>query len=47
MDAAKRKGLQTAVAALCVEAGYTSADRAAIETITQVLQGCKQIILYF
>ena len=31
----------SAVAALCIEAGYVSASRDAVETLVQILQCCK------
>lgn len=40
VDDIRRKSLQAAVAALCVEVGYMTADRGAIETLTQLLQSC-------
>jgi len=33
-----RKALQASVAALCAEAGFTSADKAALESLTEMLQ---------
>lgn len=36
----RRKSLQAAVSALCVEVGYMTAERGAIETLTQLLQSC-------
>ena len=47
MDTSRRKGLQAAVAALCVEVGYTSANRDAIETLTQILLSCKDFVKNF
>lgn len=41
LNSAKRKALQSSVAALCVENGYLSSDRGAIEVLTQILQGCE------
>jgi hypothetical protein len=42
MDTARRRALNASVAALCIEAGYLSSDRGAIELLTQILQSCKQ-----
>jgi transcription initiation factor TFIID subunit 8 len=38
MDTARRRALNASVAALCIEAGYLSSDRGAIELLTQILQ---------
>lgn len=37
-SSARRKYLYTAVTALCYECGFTSADKAALETLTEMLQ---------
>lgn len=44
VDNIRRKSLQASVAALCVEVGYMTADRGAIETLTQLLQSCNDQI---
>ena len=41
VDKARRAGLRSAVAALCVEQGYLSADNDSVETLTQILQSCE------
>ena len=33
--------MESAVAAMCIEAGYVSASREAVEILAQVLQSCK------
>ncbi len=45
LSVAKRKTLQYSVASLCVESGFLSADRGAIEVLTQILQGCKHLYI--
>ena len=40
-ELARRKALQTAVSALCVEAGFVSAEKDAIGTLTEMLQSCR------
>ncbi len=40
-ELARRKALQTTVAALCIEVGFISADKDAIETLSEILQSCK------
>lgn len=37
----KRKTLQAAVAALCVEVGFVSADKEAMGTLSEMLQSCE------
>ena len=44
LDCVKRKTLQTAVAALCVEVGYVSADKEAMGTLSEMLQSCELLI---
>lgn len=42
VELARRKALQVAVAALCVEIGFVSADKDAMGTLSEILQSCKQ-----
>ena len=36
-----RRALQASVAALCTEAGFTSADKSTLESLTEMLQSCE------
>ena len=40
-----RKYLKAAVGALCLEKGYDSVTRLAIETLTEMIQSCKSELL--
>lgn len=40
-EVARRKALQTAVSALCVEAGFVSAEKDAVGVLTEMMQSCK------
>ena len=37
----RRKALSVAVSALCAETGFQSADKLALETLTEIMQSCK------
>ena len=41
MEEARRKALQTSVAALCVEVGYISTEKDALGALCEILQSCK------
>ena len=41
VEMARRKALQIAVAALCVEAGFVSADKDAMGTLSEIIQSCE------
>ena len=41
VDLARRKALQAAVAALCVEVGFVSSDKDAMGILSEILQSCK------
>ena len=41
VELARRQALQAAVAALCVEAGFITADKDAMGTLSEILQSCK------
>lgn len=41
VELARRKALQVAVAALCVDVGFLSADKEAMGTLSEMLQSCK------
>ena len=40
-EIARRKALQTAAAALCVEAGYISTEKDALGVLSEIMQSCK------
>ena len=40
-EIARRKALQVAIANLCVEAGFTSVEKEALGTLTEIAQSCK------
>jgi len=40
-ELARRKALQAAVAALCVEVGFITAEKDAMGTLSEILQSCK------
>lgn len=41
VELARRKALQAAVAALCVEVGFISSDRHAMGVLSEILQSCE------
>ena len=41
VDVARRKALQAAVASLCVECGFLSAEKDAMGVLSEMLQSCK------
>lgn len=41
VELARRKALQAAVAALCVETGFVTADKDAMGTLSEILQSCE------
>ena len=43
VEVTRRKVLQTAIAALCVEAGYGSVEKHALGALTEATQSCKHI----
>lgn len=45
MEEARRQALQSAVGALCVEAGFMSAERDALGALSEIMQSCKQTIV--
>lgn len=47
MEEARRQALQSAVGALCVEAGFMSAERDALGALSEIMQSCKQTIVLF
>ena len=40
-EIARRKALQAAVAALCVEVGFVSADKNAMGVLSEIIQSCE------
>lgn len=42
-EQARRKALQTAVAALCIEVGFVSADSEALGSLSEILQSCESV----
>ncbi len=42
VELAKRKAVETVVAALCVECGYHSAEHEAVGILTEIIQSCKK-----
>ena len=40
-EIARRKALQVAIANLCVEAGFTSVEKEALGTLTEIAQSCE------
>ena len=45
IDVCRRKALKVSVAALCSEVGYGAAEDIALETLTEMLQSCKNCVL--
>jgi len=41
VEVAKRKALETAVAALCIESGFLSAERETIGVLSEIMQSCE------
>lgn len=40
-ELARRKALQASVAALCVEVGFTTADKDSMGALSEILQSCR------
>lgn len=40
VDSSRKKALQAAVAALCVEVGFVSADKGALGVLNEIIQSC-------
>ena len=41
VEVAKRKALETAVAALCIESGFQTAERETVGVLSEIMQSCK------
>lgn len=46
-SSARRKVLFATVSSACYEAGFTTAERSCLETLTEMLQSCKFIFIRF
>lgn len=43
----RRRVLNIAVSTVLLETGFDAADKMALETLTEIMQCCKQITIYF
>lgn len=43
VETSRRKALQAAIAALCVEVGFMSIEKDALGVLTEILQSCKYV----